>query len=175
MVHNTADPGAFVGSLGEKQARRVGHGTQPGGRHLEHAKLADRPEPVLHSPHHAVRVMALAFEVEDGVHDMLQSLGPCEAAVLRDVPHEKRRNVLPFRGEQQLRRRLAHLADAAGRRLKLQREHRLHGVHDDKSRLDAGDFLENAFEAGFGKQVQRRVPNRQALASRLDLVLGLFA
>jgi len=48
-------------------------------------------------------------------------------------------------------------------------------VDDHERRLDARDFLEDALEACFGKQVQRRRAHREALASRLDLVLRLFA
>ena len=75
--------------------------------------------------------MPLAFEVQHRVDDVLERLRTGEAAVLRDVADEERRDVLPLRGEQQLRRRLAHLADAAGRRLELQREDRLDRVDDD--------------------------------------------
>ena len=82
---------------------------------------------------------------------------------------------VPLGGEQELRRRLAHLADAAGRRLELQREHRLHGVDDEQRRLDAADFLEDALDAGLGEQVQRRVADAETIAARLDLMLGLLA
>ena len=119
--------------------------------------------------------MALALEVEHGVDDVLERLRSGEAAVLRDVADEERRHVLALRREQQLRGRLAHLADAAGRRLKLQREDRLNGVDDDERRLDAGDLLEDPLETGFGEQIQRRVADREPLAARLDLMLGLFA
>ena len=90
-------------------------------------------------------------------------------------PTRKRRDVLPLRREQQLRRRLAHLPDAARRRLKLQREDGLHRVDDDQRRLDARDLLENALEAGFGEQIERRAADREPLAARLDLMLGLLA
>ena len=120
-------------------------------------------------------MMALAFEIQHGVDDVLERLRPGEAAVFRDVPDEKRRNVLPLGGEQQLRRRLAHLADAAGRRLELEREHRLHRIDDDERRLDARDLFEDALEAGFGQQIQRRLADRQPLAARFDLVLGFLA
>ena len=79
-----------------------------------------------------MRVVALAFEVEHGVDDVLERLGTGEAAVLGDVADEERRDVVALRGEQELRRRFADLADAAGRGLELQREHRLDRV-DDRS------------------------------------------
>ena len=62
-----------------------------------------------------------------------------------------------------------------GRRLELQREDRLNRIDDDQGRLDAGDLVEDAFEAGLGEQVERRVADREPLAARLDLVLGFLA
>ena len=62
-----------------------------------------------------------------------------------------------------------------GRRLELQREHRLHRIDDHERRLDARDLLENPLEARLGEQVERRVADAEPLAARLDLVLGLLA
>ena len=70
-------------------------------------------------------VVPLAFEIEDGIHDVLEGLRTGEAALLGNVAHQQDRNVPTLRREQELRRRLAHLSDAARRRLKLQREDRL--------------------------------------------------
>ena len=54
------------------------------------------------------------------VDDMLERLRTGQTAVLRDVPDEERRHILPLRHEEQLRRRFADLADAARGRLELQ-------------------------------------------------------
>ena len=123
--HSTAEPGAFGGPLGQEQLPTDSAPPAARAGHLEHAELADRAEAVLDRADDAVRVMLLALEVEDRVDDVLERLGPGEAAVLGDVADEERRDVLPLGREQQLRRRLAHLADAARRGLELQREHRL--------------------------------------------------
>ena len=122
-----------------------------------------------------MRMVALALEVEHRVDDVLERLGTGEAAVLRDVADEERRHVLSLGREQQLRRRFAHLADAARRRLELQREDRLDRIDDDQRRLDAGDFLEDPLEAGFREQIERRLPDREPLAARLDLVFRFLA
>ena len=76
--------------------------------------------------------------------------------------------------EKQLGRGLADLAHAARRRLKLEREHRLNRIDDDERRLEAGDLVEDVLEARFGEQVEGCVADREALATRLDLVLGFF-
>ena len=122
-----------------------------------------------------MRMVALAFEVEHGVDDVLEGLGTGEAAVLRDVTDEERRDVVPLGGEEKLRRRLADLADAAGRRLELQREHGLHRVDDEQPRPHAADLFEDALDAGLGEQVERRVADAESIAARLDLMLGFFA
>ena len=62
-----------------------------------------------------------------------------------------------------------------GRRLELQRKHRLHRIDDHERRLDARDLVEDALEARLGQQVQRRVADGEPLAARLDLMLGLLA
>ena len=122
-----------------------------------------------------MRVMTLAFEVQDGIDDVLERLGASQAAVLRDVADQERRNVVALCRKQELRRRLANLADAAGRRLKLQREHGLDRIHDHQRRLHAADFFENALDAGFGQQVERRIADAEAIAARLDLMFGFLA
>ena len=97
--------------------------------------------------------MALAFEVQNGIDDVFERFRARETAVFGDVPDKEGRNVLAFRGKQHLRRGFAHLPDAAGRRLKLLGEHRLHRIDDDESRLDARGLFEDPFEAGFGEEV----------------------
>jgi hypothetical protein len=122
-----------------------------------------------------MRVMPLAFEIQHGVDHMLERLGAGNVAVFRDVADEERRDVVAFRGKQKLRRRFAHLANAAGRGLELQRENGLHRVDDDERGFDAADFLQNALDAGFGKKEERRIANAKPIAARLDLMFGLFA
>jgi hypothetical protein len=65
-------------------------------------------------------MMCFSLEVQNGVDDVFEHLRPREAAVLGDVPDEKRRDVLAFCGKEQLRRGLAHLSDAAGGGLEAQ-------------------------------------------------------
>ena len=117
-----------------------------------------------------MRVMLLPFEVEHRVDDVLEHLGARQAAVLGDVADEEGRDVLPFRREQQLRRGLAHLADAAGRGLELEREHRLDRIDDDQRRTQPRDLLEDPLETGFREQVERRPLDAQPLPARLDLM-----
>ena len=144
--------------LGKEQLRRIWHGSQAAAGHLEHAQLARRAEPVLHRAHDAVGVMPLTFEVQHGIHHVLKRLRPGQIAVLRDVAHEEDGHVVPLRREEELGGRLAHLPDAAGSGLELQREHRLDGVDDDERRLEARRFIQDLLQTGFREQVQGRAP-----------------
>ena len=136
-VQSTAEPGADSGRSERNSLDGFVTGTQAGAGHLEHAELADRTEAILDGAHDAMRVMALAFEVEHGVDDVLERLGAGEASLLRDVTDQKRRHVVSLRREEQLRRRLAYLPDAAGRRLQLQREDRLNGIDHQQRWADS--------------------------------------
>ena len=143
--------------------------------HLEHAKLADRAKAVLDGADDAMGMMPLAFEIEDRIDDVLKRLRPREVAVLRHVADKNGRNVLAFRREQELRRRFAHLSDAAGRRLELDGKDGLHRVDDDQRRLEPRDLFENALDAGLRQQVERRCADAKAVAAAFDLVLGFLA
>ena len=96
-------------------AEGLGTGLQARARHLEDAQLGDRAEAVLDGAHDAVVLVLLALEVEDGVHDVLEGLGPGQAAVLGHVADEEGRDPAALGQHEELGRDLAHLADAAGR------------------------------------------------------------
>ena len=53
--------------------------------HLEQADLVGRPEAVLDAADDAVGVKAIALEVDDGIDDVLDDLGPGQRAGLGDV------------------------------------------------------------------------------------------
>src|SRR6185503_17664619 len=114
-------------------------------------------------------MMPLTLEIQDGIDDMLQRLWAREVAILGDVSDENRRNVLSFRGKQKLRGGFAHLPDAARGRLELDGKDRLHRIDDNQRGLEPGDFFEDAFDARFRKQVQRRCTDPKPVAAALDL------
>ena len=122
-----------------------------------------------------MRMVSCAFEIQDGVDDVLERLGPGQTTVLGDVTDKERRHVPALRRKEQLRGGLSNLTDASGRGLKLQRKDRLHGIDDDENGLDARDLIEHALEARLGQQIQRGIADGEPLAARLDLVLGFLA
>src|SRR4030095_9361642 len=100
-----------------------------------------------------MRVMPLAFEIEDGIDDMLEYLRASQAAILGDVADKHSRDVLSLGCKQKLRCRFANLPDAARCGLKLDREDRLDRVDDDERGPQPGDLFKDALDACFGQQV----------------------
>ena len=127
--------------LREERPGRVGHLRHAGLAHLEDPDLLGRTEPVLRGANESERCVALAFQGEDRVDEMLERLRPGQRAVLRDVADEDDRDPLPFRQLHQPERRFADLADAPGRPLELADGRGLDGVDDDELRpLVPGDL-----------------------------------
>ena len=52
--------------------RGIGHSLQAGAGHLEHSELVRRAEAVLRGAQDAVRVVAVALELEDAIDEVLQ-------------------------------------------------------------------------------------------------------
>ena len=169
-------PATRLEPLGQEERRGVGHRLQPGARHLEDAQLRDRAEAVLDRAHDAVVLALLALEVEHGVDDVLERLRPGQAAVLGDVADQEDRDAAALGQEQQLRRDLAHLADAARGRGEAARRTR-----SAPSRPPAPRGLRRStcsrMRSSEVSAIRKRPPpvDPEPLAAQLDLALGLLA
>ena len=95
---------------------RVRDADEPRARHLEHADLVRRAEPVLDRSQHAVGAVAVALELEDTIDEVLQHARPSDGPVFRDMPDENRHDPGALRDPQQACRRLADLRHRAWRR-----------------------------------------------------------
>ena len=118
----------------EEGAGRIGDLHQPGVVHLEDADLVGRAEAVLGRPQQAHRGVPLALEADHRVDQVLERLGPGDRAVLGDVPDEDDGDPVALGQVHQAQRRLAHLADAAGRAVELVDGRRLDRIDDDERR-----------------------------------------
>src|SRR5439155_1685899 len=87
----------------------IGRGLETGPRHFEHADLVHGAEAVLHGAQDPVVQRALALEVENRVHDVLERLGAGDAAALRHVPDEQHRGPRLLREAHEPGRALPHL------------------------------------------------------------------
>ena len=83
-------------------------GCSPSARHLHEPELVGGAEPVLQRAQHPQRVVAVAFERQHGVDDVLEHARPGERAVLGDVADEQRRDAAcPSRAARAAARRRA--------------------------------------------------------------------
>ena len=154
---------------------RIGHADEAGARHLEDAELVRRAEPVLHRAQDAMRVVAVALELQHAVDEVLEHARPGDRAVLRHVADEERGDAGLLRDAQQPRRRLAHLRDRARRRADLLRPERLHRVDHADGRPLALERRADRVELGLGEDldvVAAAEPRRAQLHLRHRLLAG---
>ena len=138
-AHATAAP-HFAVALAEDR-RGIGDSLQTGAGHLEHAELVRRAEAILRGAQDAVRVVAVALELEDAIDEVLEDARPGDRPVLGDVADQEERNTGLLADAEQPRRRLAHLRDRSRRRADLRRVERL-------DRVDHADVRALALERG---------------------------
>ena len=154
--------------IGQEGAGRVGDLAQAGLGHLEDADLVRRAEPVLRRAQQTQRRVALAFEVDDRVDQVLERLRAGDRAVLGHVPDEDDRDAVALGEIHQAQRRLADLADAPGRALELVDRRGLDRIDDHQARsLGPGD-LDDPTDVVLGEDPHTlaRWPVEQAEASR---------
>src|SRR5581483_1836101 len=154
--------------------RRIGHADEAGARHLEDAELVRRAEAVLHRAQHAMRVVAVALELEHAVDEVLEHAWAGDRAVLRHVADEDRRDTVLLRDAQEPRGGLAHLRDGARRRSELGGVERLHGVDHAHLGALALERLADGVELGLGEDLDVRGA-AEPLGAELDLRDGLLA
>ena len=123
--------------LDEEGAGRIRDLAQAGLDHLEDADLVGCAEPVLRGPDQAKGAAALALDGDHGVDQVLEGLGPGDAAVLGDVTDEDHHDPLPLGQLHEAQRRLAHLPHAARRAVQLLEGRGLDRVDDDRGRPHA--------------------------------------
>ena len=86
---NDCGAGDFQRAFGHEQPRRIGHLLEPRLLHLEDPHLVCRAVPVLYGAKQPEGVRAVAFEIEDRVHQVLERPGPGDGPFLGDVPDEE--------------------------------------------------------------------------------------
>src|SRR5262249_6735164 len=91
---------------------------EAGARHLENTELVGRAEAVLDGSQDAVRVVAVALELQHAVDEMLKDSRPGDRAVLRHVPDQDRRDGRFLGHAEEPSSGLAHLRAAPRRRPK---------------------------------------------------------
>ena len=150
--HHTAGHGLL--RAGEEDRRGVGDFLQALVGHAEYAQFVDRAETVLHRPQQAQATVGLTLEIQHGVDHVLQHARAGQRAFLGNVADEKDRRAALLGEAHQQRRTLAHLSDAARRRLQLLSENGLDRVDDHDLGLFLAHSGDDRFDACFGHYLE---------------------
>ena len=133
------------------------------------------PKRFLAAADDAVVVMRVAFEIEDGVDDVLDELGAGEDAFLGDVADEADGGAGGLGEVDQFGAAIAKLGDAAGGRGVGGVVDHLDGVDDREGGAEAADGAGDFFEVGFGEDFELRLAEAEAAGAQLGLLGGFFA
>ena len=138
----------------DEQISRVGDFLQSFAGHFKQADFAGRAKAVLHAANNAVRVEPIAFEVDDGIDDVLDDLGPGERALLGDMADEHDRDPAALGEVDEFHAAFAQLRDRArgGRQVRLI-DH-LDRVDDHHAGVDLVNLVGDALDVGLGEDQQ---------------------
>src|SRR4051812_7229004 len=112
---------------------------------------------------------ALALEVEDCVHDVLEHLRSGDAAALGDVADYEHGRAALFCETHETRGALADLSDIAGRALEIRGEDRLNRIDDERGWRRGGRGRENGLEVRFAKELDVAGVVAESIGAELDL------
>ena len=171
--HHTA--GDFLLGAGEEDRRRVGDLFQALVGHAEHAQFVDRAKAVLYRPQQTQTAIGLALEIQHGVDHMFEYPRTGQRTLLGHMADQEDRRAALLGEAHQQRRALAHLGYAAGGRGQLFGEDGLDRVdhhHLGFLQTRGGD---DAFDAGFGHDLELVFRQAQAARTHGHLLLGFLA
>ena len=119
--------------------------------HAEQADLVGGTEAVFDAADDAMRVVAVALEVDDGVDDVLEELRAGEDALLGDVANEHDGRAGGFGEGDEHHGAFAKLCDRAGGGGDVGLVGHLDRVEDEDVGFEFAGLLADAFEVGFGE------------------------
>ena len=120
-------------------------------------------------------MLPVAFEVEDGVHHMLQNAGARQTAFLGHVADDEGRRARFLGVADDGPGALPYLADAARRAGAVLGHHGLDTVDDEHIRLHALAFFQNALHIVFCQHIQLVLRDADATGAHLDLPCAFLA
>ena len=112
--------------VGQKQFRRIRHLAKTNLRHLVDAQFGSAAETVLYRAQKPVHIVAVAFELQHGVDDVLEHFRSRQRAFFINMSDKNDGHAAFFGILEQLRRTFAHLPNTARRRFKRLRRYGLY-------------------------------------------------
>ena len=119
-------------------------------------------------------MVALALEVEDRVHQVLEDPRPRERTLLRHVTDEERGDPEPLGEHHEAGAALAYLRDAPRRGLELGQEDGLDRIHDERAGLHVVELGLDRGEVGLRPEEQAVCGDPEPLRAHLDLCRRLL-
>ena len=161
-------------SAGEEESARVGHPDQALLGHLQHAEVVGGAVAVFDRPQQAQGVVLVPLEGQDRVDDVLQGLGPGQAAVLGHLADQDDRTAPGPGLDDHPLGHGPHLVERAGGRAGLGVEGGLHRVDHHEVGADLVEGADKVVERGVGVQPQAVGHDPQALGPGPHLDPGLL-
>jgi diguanylate cyclase (GGDEF)-like protein len=139
------------------------------------ADFVGAAEAVLDAADDAVAVEAVAFEIDDGVDDVLDDLGAGERAGLGDMADEDDGGAAGFGEIDQFHAAIAKLGDRAGGGGEIGLVDHLDRIDHDDGGLEFVDLIDDPLDVGLGEDQQLWGGDAQARGAHLGLSGGFFA
>jgi hypothetical protein len=139
------DPAEDLGRIGDADEAVAGH--------LEDAQLVRRAEAVLDGSQDPVRPVAVAFEMERAVHQVLEDARPRDSTLFRHMADEEHSDPVLLGEAEEPGGGFADLCHRAGRRAELRRVQSLDGVDDRNLRAFALERRADVVEVCLGQDV----------------------
>ena len=143
--------------------------------HLEQGDLIDRPKAILVRANDAEILQLLAFEIENGINDVLERLRSGNRSLFCDVADQKNRQRQTLCCRHQNSGGVAHLSDGAGRGVVRRCVHGLNRIDDDRHRLHLLRLGDDPLDRCFGEEANVLVHRAEAARAKCDLTRRLFA
>ena len=154
----------------EERPARIADLVHPAVAHFKDTDLIGGAEPILLAAQDPEAVVPLAFEIKDGVDDVLEHTRAGDRAFLVHVTHQENRDVAAFGEQHQASGAFAHLADAARRRGDPTQEDGLDGIDDGHHRPRLFELLDDAIEVVFRQHHQAIALDAEPLRAQLELL-----
>src|SRR5262249_15279545 len=157
--------GSASSVLGEEEGRGILDIYHALAAHFKDTHLVGGAEAVLDAAQEAVGMVALALEVEHGVHNVLEGAGTGYGALFGDMANDEDGYVTAFGKAHQAEGAVADLADAAWGRNDLGGGDGLDGVHDDEGGLEALGKLDDGLQLGLRQEQEAVGGDAEALGA----------